>query len=264
MKKEDFTEEFIEKIRGTNFAAESKNKSENLEILKAKLPTINRERKIYMKRGIRKPVAFAACIIVILSMSISVFGQDFVRYMRTVMLGNHAAFVTAGEELCREEIEARQEELQELIDAGVVVVYGEFEEPQWLKFTDAREGLSHFITDAMLPTYLPEGFYFKHIFYFAESMEEFEEFKDQGVNMYMGVVFSNGTEEIRMQIRYMTEDTGFVASASEHVRTIEINGHEAVVDLNSLNLLIGDVMYMFFGINSLEVDELIKMAESLG
>ncbi|MCL2564243.1 MAG: DUF4367 domain-containing protein [Defluviitaleaceae bacterium] len=256
-------EEFIKKIRATNFASESKNKDENLEILKAKLPTINQERNVYMKRGFKKPIAFIACMAVILSMSIAVFGQDLVRYMRTAMLGNHAAF-TVMPERSEEEIAALQEELQELIDAGVVIVSDQWEEPEWLTFTDAAEGLSHFITDAKLPTYVPEGFHFKHIFYFAESIEEFEEFRDQGANMYMGVVFFNGEEEIRMQIRYMTEDTGFEASASEHMRTMEINGYTAVVDISTVNLLIGDVLYTFFGMNNVEVDELIKMAESLG
>ena len=124
----------------------------------------------------------------------------------------------------------------------------------------AQEGKSYFITDVMLPTYAPDDFEFKHIFYFAETLEELQA---PGTNKYMGVIFSNGTEEIRMQIRYMTEDTGFVASASPDMRAIEINGHEALLDNSVLNLLVGDVMYMFFSMGNVDDEALIRMAESL-
>ena len=264
MREEDFAQEFIEKVKNTDFSSESKNKAENLEALKAKLPIINQEREIYMKkeRKIRKPIALAACFAIILSMSAVVFGQDIVRYF-TTMLGNHVAFVSGpATELSEEEMQARQDELQALIDAGEIVIAGgdNWVEPDWLTFTDATEGRSHFITDVMLPTYAPEGFEFKHVFYFVETLEELQEY---GANMFMGVVFSNGTDEIGMQIRYMTEDTGFVAGATEGMRAIEINGHEAVVDSGTVNLLAGDVLYMFFGMGNVDDEALIRMAESL-
>ena len=260
MRKDDFDEEFVAKFRNTDFSSRSRNKEKNLEKLKAKLVTINEEREIYVKKGIRKPIAVAACVAVVLTVSVTVFGQDLVRYVRSVMLGDHAGFIVA-EEISGEERQALMEEMQALIDEGVIVISeGPADEPHWLTFTDAEEGRSHFITDALLPAYLPEGFAFKHIFYFVESAEELQEY---GANKYMGVIFSNGADEVRMQIRFMDETTGFEASATEHVRAIEINGHEAVVDLSTVNLLIGDVMYMFFGMGVVDVEELIKMAESL-
>jgi len=260
-------EDFINKIKQqTDFSSESKNKAANLEALQAKLPIINQEREIYMrenKRRFRKPIAIAACIAVILSMSAVVFGQDIVNYFRTITLGQHVTFVGGGPELTDEEIAARQEEVQAMIDAGEleVVTMDNWVEPDWLTFTNAEEGRSHFFyANVMLPTYAPYGFEFDHIFYFAETFEDLAQY---GANYYMSVIFSNGTNEIRMQIRYMTEDTGFVAGASPDMREIEINGHPAVVSDSSVDLLVGDVLYMFFGMGNVDGEALIRMAESL-
>ena len=259
MRKNDFDEEFIAKFRNTDFSSESRNKEKNLEMLKAKMVTINEERETCMKKGIRKPIAIAACVAVVLTASVTVFGQDLVRYVRLV-LGDHAGFIIA-EEISEEERQVLMEEMQELIDEGIIVISeGPADEPDWLTFTDAEEGRSHFITDVLLPTRLPEGFAFKHIFYFVESLEELQEY---GANKYMGVIFSNGADEIQMQIRFMDETTGFEASATAHARSIEINGHEGVVDLSTVNLLIGDVMYMFFGMGIADVEDLMEMARSL-
>jgi len=265
MREEDLAELYIKNIKGTDFSSESKNKAANLEALQAKLPIINQEREIYMKenkRRFRKPIAIAACIAVILSMSAVVFGQDIVNYFRTITLGEHVAFVS-GPELTDEEIAARQEETQAMIDAGelVVVTQDNWVDPDWLTFTDTEEGRSHFFyANVMLPTYAPYDFEFDHIFYFVETLEDLQEY---GANYYMSVVFSNGINEIRMQIRYMTEDTGFVAGASPDMREVEINGHPAVVSDSSVDLLVGDVLYMFFGMGNVDGEALIRMAESL-
>lgn len=265
MREEDFAENFVKEYGRTDFSSESKNKAKNLEALQIKLPIINEERKIYMnerKRRIRKPIAIAACIAVILSMSAVVFGQDIVNYVRTTMLGEYASFSTSPE-LTEEEIQKIEEQTQALIDSGEITITtsnDNWVEPEWVSFTDATEGKSHFITDVMLPTYAPSGFHFSHVFYFVEN---FEELQEHGANMYMGVIFSNGADEIRMQIRYMNEETGFEAGATENLQTLQINGHEAVVDSGVVNLLVDDVIYMFFGMGIVDDAELIKMAASL-
>ena len=268
MRQEDLAELFIENIKSTDFSSESKNKAKNLEILQAKLPIINGEREIYMKEKkvrFRKPIVLAACFVLILSMSAVVFGQDIVNYFRTITLGEHVIFVEGSvPELTEEEIAAAREEVQRMVDEGEIEIFvtttDNWVEPDWLTFTDAAEGKSHFITDVMLPAYVPAGFEFDHIFYFAETREELAQY---GANMYMGVVFSGNTGQIRMQIRYMTEDSGFVTGASPYLRTMEINGHEAVVDGGMVNLLVGDVLYMFFGMGNVDDEALIRMAESL-
>ncbi|MDR2183828.1 MAG: hypothetical protein LBE55_06600 [Clostridiales bacterium] len=178
MKEEDFVQEFIEKMKHTDFSSESGNKAANLEALRAKLPIINQEGRIFMKegrRGIRKPIAIAACVAILLSMSAVVFGQDIVNYIRTTVLGEFAVFVT-GPELPEEELQIAQEEARAMIDTGEIAITVTTQDEQrysnWLTFTDPEEGKSHFITNVMLPTYAPDGFDFKHIFYYVETRED--------------------------------------------------------------------------------------------
>ena len=264
MKEEDFVEEFIEKCRKTDFSSESRNKQANLEQLKAKLPIMNEERDIYMKKGIRKPIAIAACIAVVLSMSVVVFGQDVVNYIRTVRLGDHANYIVSVGDVSDEDMQAFIDEKAE----GCEISDEEYElwteadmvDFNWLTFTDAAEAKSHFITnDALLPTYLPEGFEFDHIYFFVESLEDLQEY---GANKFMTAVFSNGTDEIQMQIRFMDETTRFVTGLPEDIQVIDINGNEAIVAENTLDILIGDTMYFIMG-SGLSADELIAMAASL-
>jgi len=263
--------DFLASCRDIDFSAESQNFEKNLEDLKDKLlvqNNNNEEHDIMMKntnkRNFRKPsFAIAACMAAIIAISVPVFGQDVVNYIRSVMLGDHVTFIVAEEmsEAERAERLVLIEEAQALIDEGYVIVSEQdFAAIEWLSFTNAAEGKSHFITDVMLPTYAPEGFAFDHVFYFVETVEELQQY---GANMFMGVIFTDGTNEVSMQIRYMTEDTGFVTGGTEDLRTIDINGHEAVVDVNALNVLIGDVMYMFFSQGNVDEDALIRMAESL-
>ena len=248
MRKDNFDEEFIAKIRATDFSSESKNKEGNLEILKGKLATINKEREINMKKGIRKPVIIAACVAAVMTISVTAFGQDLVRYVRSTMLGDHAHFVVVEDDGNAVRERSASSEIEDVVTS-------------WLTFYDAEEGRSHFITDALLPSYLPNGYAFSHIFYFVESMETL--LQEYGANKYMGVVFTDGAYELQMQARFMDETTGFALSATDAMRTVEINGHEAVIDVNTLSILIGDVMYFFFGNENIGADELVKIAESL-
>jgi len=275
--KHGYEDDFLAKCRNIDFSADSKNKEKNLEMLKSKLINENEKGIIHMKKRFKRPIAVAACFIAVLAISTAAFGQDVVNYIRTTMLGEHVSFVVPvidrntvpiatldGESFFNLDDEKRAY----LEDSGILCPESDAEfvlvtapnPNDLLTFADAQEGRSHFITDALLPTYTPEGFEFRHIFYFVESLEELQEY---GANMFMGVVFSNSTDEISMQIRYMTEETGFMVTASEDMHTIEVSGHEAVVDGNMLTVLIGDVMYMFFGHSGMSSEELVKMAESL-
>ena len=253
MKQHNLDEEFIARFRNTDFSSESINKEKNREILKSKLTTLNEERDAAMKKRFKKPIAVAACVAVALTLSVTVFGHELVRYVRTTMLGDHAGFVVA-------EITGDEERQADINVSRNEVDVSEWVEPDWLTFTDAEEGRSHFITNALLPGDLPNGFEFKHIFYFVESMDELQEY---GANKYMGVIFSDGYNELRMQIRFMDETTGFYLSATENMQTIDINGHEAIIDTNTISLLIGDVLYLFFGNEKIGTEELLNMAQSL-
>jgi hypothetical protein len=130
-------------------------------------------------------------------------------------------------------------------------------------FRDLNEGRSYFICDTLMPAYLPEGYVFDRIGYATESAEEFAATR-KGTSKYMNVYYNDGKNEIYSQVRYMDEDTAFGHStASPDMKTITINGHHAVLAGKSLDILIGDVMYMFRANDQLSVDELVKMAKSL-
>jgi len=270
--------DFLEKCRNIDFSSESKNYEENLEMLKTKLSNKDEKGIIHMNKKFKRPIAVAACFIAVLAISTAAFGQDVMNYLRITMLGEHVTFVVSAPEettsilvskdgenfisLDRDEMKAFLEDggILYLEDGSTLVICVNTVAVDWLTFTDVQEGKSHFITDEMLPTYTPDGFSFKHIFYFVETLEELQEY---GANMYMGIVFSDGINEISIQMRYMTEETGFTMPASEYMRTIEINGNEAMLDGNTLSILIGDVLYRFLGHRDIDADELIKMAESL-
>jgi hypothetical protein len=109
--------------------------------------------------------------------------------------------------------------------------------------------------------YLPEGYRFDRISYSAESPEALKTIKD--ADKYMSVYYTNGSEELYSQVRFMDETSAFDAPASKNIEEIKINGNPAVLDGNMLNVQIGDVMYMFSGSDGVDADELIKIAESL-
>ena len=227
----------------------------------------HRKDVIHMKPRYKKSVAVAAILSATLLLSTAVFAQDIIDYIKILTLGDHATYmVMAPKEITEEERRAAMAEMQARIDAGEITIEvsssSENQEKEWLTFTDAEEGKNQFYTNVMLPTELPDGFTFKHIFYFVKSLEGLQE---DGANKYMGVVYSDGTNEIRMQIRHMDETTGFesVADADTGIRTLKINGHEAIIDDSTLDVLIDDTMYMFFGRGLVGEAELVKMAQSL-
>ena len=296
MKKDNFDVEFINKCKNIDFSKESTNKERNLEELKTKLIMMNKERDFRMKKRIRKPALIAVAAIVILSFSMVVYGQEIVNMIRNITLGNHAEFVVAGqdavplpEELIGQLFDAEGNVLnyfpdtRELFDADGVHVGITFDGDnlvimsveelmerysvvtcssafETLDFYDVEEGRAHFITDVLMPAYLPEGYEFEKVSFFVSSLEELAEY---GANKYMTVHINDGEHELRWQVRFMDETSGFVASATQYAREIQINGHDAVVDMGMLNVLIGDVMYMFFANENVDVDGLIRIAESL-
>ena len=296
MKKDDFDVEFVEKFSNIDFSAESKSKEKNLEKLKANLKKINKERDFRMNKRIRKPAVIAVAAIIILSLSMVVYGQDIVNAIRNITLGNHAEFVVAGqdavplpEELIGQLFDAEGNilnyfpETRELFDANGVHVGITFEGDtlmimsveelmerysvvtcsshfDFLEFHNIKEGAAHFITDVLMPAYLPDGYEFEKVSFFVSSLEELAEY---GANKYMTVHISDGEHELRWQVRFMDETSGFIACATQYAREIQINGHNAVVDMSTVNILIGDVMYMFFANENVDVDGLIRIAESL-
>lgn len=294
MKNDNLNMDFIEKCKKVDFSAESVNKEKNLEILKTKLSNWEKERGTTMKRKIKKPIALVAVAATLLCLSMAVYGQDLWRIIKTVRLGNYAEY-NVMEDL-RESIPVPENLAGQLFDkdGNVLTAFAKDEErhmynadgeevtiyfdgesaqimtaeeyeklskPKSVEFTDIQEGTSYFITDVLMPTYLPDGYSFKNISFFGDSKEKINSEEDR--NKYMNVYYSNGEDEIYSQIRFMDERTAFGSGASAEVKTVKINGYDAVVDGNHLDIQIGDVMYMFFANENLDTAELIKIAESL-
>ncbi len=292
MKNDNLNKDFIKKCRNIDFSAESINQEKNLEILKTKLLNLDKERDIIMNKKIKKPMAFVAVVASLLCLSMAVYGQDLVRIIKTITLGNYAQYnvveysgdaVPLPENLAGQLFDkdgkalisypennvmynANGQEVTVYFDeiGAKIATIEEFEKMHdftTVDFYDMKEGQSYFISDTLMPTYLPDGYSFKNISFYVDSKEKLS--TEDGANKYMNVYYSNGKDEIYSQVRFMDEESAFGSSASENIQKTKINGHDVVIDQNELDIQIGDVMYMFFANDKLNVDELVKIAESL-
>lgn len=292
MKNDNQNKDFIEKCRKINFSDESINQEKNLEILKTKLLNIDKERDSTMNKKIRKPIALVAVVASLLCLSMVVYGQELVRIIKTVTLGNYAQYNVVDDlrdtnplpenlvgQLFDKDgkvltsypkktamYDVNGQEMRVYIDGEVAKIatveeYEKMHDFKTVDFYDIKEAQSYFICDILMPTYLPNGYSFKNISFYADSKEKLS--TEEGANKYMNVYYSNGKDEIYSQVRYMDEETAFGSSASETIQKTKINGHDVVIDGNGLDIQIGDVMYMFFANENLNVDELVKIAESL-
>lgn len=258
-------EDFVKMCKEINPSAGFDNHQKNLQIINDKL---KQEENVFMfkNRRVKKSVVVAVAAVATLSLSAVAFGANVVNYFsfRSLNLGEHARFINVDwdTDIAVEEREMREAEMQALIDGGYLIISNSNEAPEFsfLTFDDVAEGIAHFVTDVKLPTHLPAGFELKNVFFFVETLEDLQE---HGANKFMGWTFSNGEHEIRAQVRYMTEETGFISGGSPNMQVTQINGHDAVVHDGVVDILIGDVMYMFFGTLNVDTDDLIAMAASL-
>ena len=281
MKNDHLDEAFIGKCRNIDFSNESTNQEKNLAQLKSKINDINLEREIMMNRKVKRPLVFAAAVSMLLCFFIVAYGRDLIRIVKTIKLGEHAEFqVLEGSDDAvylsgevKKAIENLPEEVEKVMEKlnkdgfyekdGFVLMRADHRHNlEFVKFHDAKEGQSYFICDTLMPTYLPDGYEFDRIEFLGKNIEELMLKADEGVNKYMSIFYSDGENEIYSQVRYMDEKTAFKSSGSD-VNTLTINNHHAVLDGNSLNIMIGNVMYYFRANGQLDVDELVKMAESL-
>lgn len=110
-----------------------------------------------------------------------------------------------------------------------------------------------------LPTVLPDGY----------ALDHFSLFTDEDGNpyqpmMYLNVFYKNQDKEMGMFLQLMNEETAFESTTSATLTELTVNGHTAISDGMNLDVLIGDVLYSFYPLNSgVTMDELIKMAESI-
>ena len=295
MKNEDQNNALIEACRKIDFSAESVNREKNLETLKEKLlHNAEKERENNMKKNSKKTIVLVAAVAAVLCLSMAVYGQDLVRIIKTITLGDHANYHVVEDYLPEEApvpeaiagqifdedgnvltMLSRNDDAIYNADGQKVKIHSDGNE-MWVmsdeeykaemkarsaEFTDMQEGMSYFICDVAMPTYLPEGYEFDRIGYFASSVAELIATED--ANKYMNVYYSDGVNEIYEQIRFMDASTAYDSGVNPNAQVIQINGYDAIVCNGDLDIQIGDVMYMFFGMGNVSDDELIKIAESL-
>lgn len=147
--------------------------------------------------------------------------------------------------------------------ALVIVTQEEAREKQMLKttlFTGLEDAQTYLAFKAKSLPYIPAGY----------ELEGYRIFNDENGKPYQDIKYlemylykiDNADEYVYIQVRLMDEETAFASSASNDLKKTSINGYEAIVDGNNIDILIGDVMYMIAGRN-LPQSEVLKMAESL-
>lgn len=113
--------------------------------------------------------------------------------------------------------------------------------------------------DPALPTVLPDGFELDHFSIFTD-----EDGKPYMETLYLTITYAQGDKMFDVLLQLMNEESAFETTGLTDLETLNINGHDAIRDGDLLSMLIGDVLYEFFPMDSgVTVDEMIKMAGSI-
>jgi hypothetical protein len=286
---------FIEKCKNIDFSAGSVNKAANLERLKKKFTEGQEEGEKEMRK-IKIPFIAAAMAVLLLGVSITAYGRDAYRVIQSIFVndfmkisiieydGPQPVPVELSGKLYNKDgvliteytsddvfYNAYGEEIKLIIEHGEtgivkaeIILADAYElypaENGGSIFTDWDEGVNYFICDIARPGYLPAGYRFDRLRYYGSAA-------DLASEKYMTVFYTDGTNELLCMLRYMDETT---AIEYGYTRTMEINGHFTSIGEgpsrvgNTLDIFIGDVMYSFFTTLYVDMDELMKIAESLG
>ncbi len=294
MKLDDQSKQFLEQCKKVDFSSESVNREKNLEALKIKLKQIEREGEIKMNKKLKKPFAAVAIAATVVCFSIAAYGDELVRIVKSITVGQYANYYVIEDNRDPKAIPIPQDIKGQVFDKDgnelvyfpengilydesgkeVKIVYDDgktrimtddeakkVQKSETFEVRSIEEGLSYFITDALMPKYLPKGYAFDRMEYYRDPANKEE--NKQGSNKYINIYYSNGKDEIYSQVRYMDEETAFGTSVSKDVKRVNINGYEAIIDGKMLDIQIGDVMYMIFDNGTLGHEELIKIAQSL-
>ncbi len=243
-----------------------------------------------MKKKIRKPIVLGFVAAVVVCGTVAVYGQDLYRVMKTVTLGDRATYevvensrvsVPIPEELQGQVFDKSGNALQVfpedemLYDKDGKQVFPVYDADSkkaklvtkeehdrmngvGIAFTtkDSAEADGYFITDVLSPSYLPAGYAFDRAEFYGDPKT------DPEAKKYIERYYTNGEQEISCQVRFMDDTTAYGSSTEEDIREVTINGNDAVVYGHSLDIQVGDVMYMFDS-HDVSTDELAKIAESL-
>lgn len=293
--------DFLQKCKTVDFSKHSENKEYNKQVLRQKLAGIQHDTQrgvITMKtitpRKARKSISVATIVAAVLILSsITVYATDFYKVIKNVIFGDNASYVMVEypdsypvpPELQGKLFDAEGSLLDTLgqntamYNATGKEVYifhdgeGKFtvmtvddynanrSQIKYVDFYDLQEGASYFITGVLSPSYLPSGYTFEKVQYIADSKDHIMQ---NGIgSKYMNLFYSDGANSIRVTLRYMDEETAYEDIGTSDVQEMTISGHDALVGENSVTVLVGKVEYVLYTNDTVNVDELIKIAESL-
>jgi len=244
--------EFLNKCREIDFSAESVNCEKNLDALKSKLTN---EERFAMNRIKKMPVAVAAALAIVLSLSVVALAATAWRYLDTRII--------QGEEYVRSFTVVEGNDGSQIwgmeIDpdaTGPIVAEVDGERVVLLDahhYDDLYAALARLaatLGNTKMPAYLPDGFTFEQATYHANANA-------------LNISYIFGEQELGVRIMHYPEEWG-IPQWSETFELIEINGFNGKAGGGSLWLQVGDVSYMLDGFNSnLDYGHLIRIAESL-
>ena len=250
---------FLEECRKIDFSADSANRERNLEMLKMKQLYIEEEREIVMKKKMRKPIMVViAAVVSLLCLSMVVYGDELMESFKGVEFSNFFYYAT--------DLELEDGEAGGGIEITRVGGYGVHKPAVSAVYggvlvEDLQEAQSYFFGDFLVPSYLPEGYAYETVKFDVANEENVAAKTD--ASKYMTMYFYNGKDRISINVRYLDETSGVVIGGGKYYQEITINGRKAVLDAGGLSTQIGDVMYWMAVGEEMDVQEVIRMVESM-
>lgn len=233
-----------------------------------------------------------AAVLVAVSLSAAIYGQELARVVRTFTLGNKVEYAVVEDlrnavpiptEVKGQVFDALGNELETFPEDHVLYdAYGreinlifddgkarimtdeEFQStqlPEEVMFYDLKECKSYFICEALTPGYLPEGYTFSKAGFYGNPLND--NALEKGADKFMNIYYSNDADEMVVSLRYIDDPNTFGRGVSTDVEELNINGHDAILDKNRIDIQINDVLYTLSGNETLGRDELVKIAGSL-
>lgn len=287
--RKDHTENWKDAL-SVDFSAESKKREEIKNKLLNSIPKedilMNQSHKKRFKRS--SAIAVAACMALVLS--VTAFAA--VNYFN---LGDYAHYLDTSDEVQPGEVDFPEElqgllydengklvETIEELDAPIYNADGdavmltndeagnmqvvtmkemreEFAEKSTL-FETLEDAGSYLYFQPRTFEYVPEGYELEgYRIYNDDNGELVQDSKYLEMNYYKD---NDLAKYIFVQARFMDEDTEFTSGLTENSKTTSINGYEAMIQENTIDILIDDVLYFISG-SDLPAEELMKMAEDL-
>jgi len=296
------TQDFIDKCKAIDFSKQSVNKDINLKRIKNRFDEIQNKGEIALKKT-RKPltvVLIAAALLI--TATFTAFGQDIATAIKTLFIGDNMQFIFVdysadtipipdglegllfdafGNELYAFPLHdnvynAVGEEVVFLTDrSGSAILltrleYEELNQTMSRLFRDLDDAMLFFNGDSRFPNYIPEGFRFWTAQFSACTGKMPTD--DGGDAMLISLLNPSRGYFINIVVDYVGDEGYSIyylrqrSGSTGEQYEVNINGHEAIIDhsvqSNSLFIQIDGIMYAFAS-NTVSIEELIKMAESL-